>query len=230
MKWQALLLSALVLFLMPVPLRAQTPASPSVHAHPASPSQVAPPSSLLQPALTNLQQTLASLNFEKWHRGSIREEASSNVGSLLKDIQENVPLLLKQIDASPSSIPVALPVSAHMNALYEVLLRVEEASRVSGPAEQATALQDSLTDLSKARRAYEDRMQQTATVQEKEVNSLRSRLNREIATRPQSIPVPMVLPCGAFTVRRHHVVRKKPATAPAQNKTAPAAPAQPQKK
>ncbi len=236
MKWHTSLLIALVAVLHPQHDLAQTPPASHAGAHANSVAQGPAPSTLLQPALTAVQQTLSGLNFEKWRRGTIRDEASSNAASILKDIQENMPPLLKQVDGSPSSVSVAIPLSAHVNALYDVVLRVTEASRISGPGDQAAALQHALVELGKARRAFEDRMQQTATAQEKEIGALRTSLNTQAAARPQSIPVPMVLPCGAFTTRR--VVRKKPTTAPgqaktvppAQNKTAPSAPAQPQKK
>jgi hypothetical protein len=236
MKWHTSLLIALIAVLYPQSVLAQAPPSAHAAAHASSTAQGPAPSTLLQPALTAVQQTLSGLNFEKWHRGTIREEATSNAGSILKDIQENMPPLLKQVDGSPSSISVAIPLSAHVNALYDVLLRVAEASRVSGPGDQAASLQQALVELGKARRTFEDRMQQTAMAQEKEMVALHSSLNLQAAARPQSIPVPMVLPCGAFPT--HRVVRKKSVTAPgqanpavpAQGKPVPAAPSQTQKK
>ena len=212
MKMYATVLSGLLLLApsLKVPAQPATPAhSPaqSGAAHPAQPA-LPPPSSLLEPSLTKVTDTLSGLNFEKWHRGTIREEASSNVTSIKHDLQENMPAMLKSADAAPQSISVAIPLAAHMNALYDVLLRVVEASRVSGPADQVSALEQALTDMGKARRAFEDRMQQTATVQEKEISALRSSISAQAAARPQSIPVPMVLPCGAFVT--HHPVRRKP--------------------
>ncbi|MGA8041265.1 MAG: hypothetical protein WCA37_00540 [Terracidiphilus sp.] len=229
MKLHATVLSGLLLLApsLKAPAQPATPAhSPaqSAAAHPAQPA-LPPPSSLLQPSLTKVTDTLSSLNFEKWHRGTIREEASSNVTSIEHDLQENMPPLMKSADAAPQSVSVAIPLAAHMNALYDVLLRVVEASRVSGPADQVSALEQALTDMGKARRAFEDRMQQTATAQEKEISTLRSSVTAQAAARPQSIPVPMVLPCGAFAPR--HVVRKKSApaaTAKPGTTTQPAAP------
>ena len=235
MKGQASLLSAVLTLACALPVSSQAPVAPHAAAHPGAASQQPLPSSLLQPTLGVVQKTLSTLSFEKWHRGTIRDEASSNVGSMLHDIQENMPPLLKQVDGAPNSVSVAIPVSAHVNALYDVLLRVVEASRVSGPGDQAAALEQALNDMSKARRAFEDRMQQTAAAQEKEISTLRASLTTQAAQRPQTIPVPMVLPCGAFPTR--HVVRKKAAAPPAQAKpgsstptTPAAAPAQPQKK
>ncbi len=200
---------------------------------------VPPPSGILAPALSEVTTTLKGLNFDRWHRGSIREEASSNVDSILQDINERVPPLFKSADAAPYSISVDLPLSAHVNALYEVLLRVVEASRVVAPADQVTALQQCLEDLAKARRNFEDHMQQTATAQEKELHSLRSSLRAQAAQQPQTVAVPMVLPCGTFVV--HHYVRKKrapapaakpgaPGSSPASQQSKPAGSPQPQKK
>ncbi len=223
MTMQATIFTGLLLLGTSLPSYAQTaPASNAVaqeaKAAPATPP--APlPSSILAPALHEVTTTLNGLNFDRWHRGSIREEASSNVDSILHDINERVPPLFKSADDAPYSISVDIPLSAHVNALYEVLLRVVEASRVVAPAEQITALQQCLEDLAKARRTFEDRMQQTATAQEKELGSLRSSLRAQAAQQPQTVAVPMVLPCGAFVV--HHSVRKKRAPAPATKPGAP---------
>lgn len=208
--------------LLLIALQVHSPSQPVAHSAPSS-APAPPPSSLLQPSLTTVDQTLSGLQFEHWRRGTIREEATSNVSSIQKDIRENMPPLLKEADASPSSLSVAVPVLAHVNALYDVLLRVVEASRVSGPADQVTSLQQALSDMAKARRALEDQMQQTAAAHEKEIITLRARLNAQTAARPQTIPVPMILPCGAFVV--HHPVKRKPKAAAPGTPPAPAAPA-----
>jgi hypothetical protein len=194
-----------------IALQVHSPSQPPAHSAPSSAPAPPPPSTLLQPSLTTLDQTLSGLQFDHWRRGTIRDEAASNVSSIQKDIRENMPPLLKEADASPSSLSVAIPVLAHVNALYDVLLRVVEASRVSGPADQVTSLQQALSDMGKARRALEDQMQQNAAAHEKEVITLRARLNAQTAARPQTIPVPMILPCGAFVV--HHPVKRKPKAA-----------------
>ena len=211
-----------------IALQVQSPSQPPAHSAPSSAPAPPPPSSLLQPSLTTVDQTLSALQFDHWRRGTIRDEATSNVSSIQKDIRENMPALLKEADASPSSLSVAVPVLAHVNALYDVLLRVVEASRVSGPGDQVTSLQQALSDMGKARRALEDQMQQNAAAHEKEIVTLRARLNALTATRPQTIPVPMILPCGAFVV--HHPVKRKPkAAAPgaAPGSAAPANTAKP---
>lgn len=228
MKWRVSLLSALVVFCIPPQTHAQAQTAPTVSTQPGQAPKVPLPSSLLNPTMAGVQQTLTDLNFEKWRRGSIRDEANSNAQSIINDIQENMPPLLKNADAAPSSVSMTLPLAAHVNALYEVLLRVVEASRVSAPGEQAATLQQSLLDMSKARRALEDQLQQNAAVQEKEINTLRASLTAQAAARPQAIPVPMVLPCGAFVVRRP--VRRHTAPAATGKKPATSTTPQPQKK
>ena len=87
MKGQASLLSAVLTLACALPVSSQAPVAPRAAAHPGAASQLPPPSSLLQPTLGVVQKTLSTLSFDKWHRGTIRDEASSNVGSMLHDIQ-----------------------------------------------------------------------------------------------------------------------------------------------
>ena len=75
----------------------------------------------------------------------------------------------------------AIPLVKHLDAFYDVLLRVEEASRVVAPAEQITALQDALLRVSHARIAYDDVLEALALSQEKQVADLQSAVRAEQA-------------------------------------------------
>lgn len=188
----------------------------------ASPPKVTP-SGLLQPSLDTVQQTVGALHLEKWKKGTVRDEAEQNVDGIMRDLKDNLPSLLHDADAAPDSVSKVMPVSRNVNALYDVLLRVSEASRVSGTGDQATQLQQALVSLGNARHALEDRLVEAAAAQEKQVSDLRVTVQTQnqtvakLTAKAAAVPPP----CPAPTpVRR---ARKKPQT-PATNTQKPATP------
>jgi hypothetical protein len=136
-------------------------------------------SSLLQPALTKTQSTLSTMKTDKWKKGSVRDEAGQNISALLHDLQSNIPSLMTAADAEPTALSRALPLMKHLDAFYDVLLRVEEASRVSAPGDQITTLQQILLDVNKARNAYDDQMQAYAASSEKQAFDLQAQLRAQ---------------------------------------------------
>jgi hypothetical protein len=211
-----------MLTLSPVVLfgQANPPAPP-----PAAPS-AAPvtASSLLQPSIADVQTTLNSLKIDKWKRGSVRDEAADNVKAILNDLQENLPPLITAADAAPSALSQAVPLVKHLDAVYDVLLRVEEASRVSAPADQVGQLQQTLKGFERARIALDDRLQQNAADQEKKMTDLQAALTKaqtEAAhvEKPAPAPEPCKPPAPAKKKKR-----VTPAAKPAQQGTPAATP------
>lgn len=185
---------------------AATPPAASTPA-PAAPTA----SSILRPSLDSLQQTLAGVKAERWKRGSVRDEASADINSLTTDLQQHMPGLLKDADAAPGSLSKTLPVSRHVDALYDVLLRVVEASRMAAPDDQANQLRQALSSLEKARLALDDSMEQSASSQEKQLVDLRVTVQKQAAFKcPAPPPAPE---CPKAPVKKP--VRKKPAATPA---------------
>jgi hypothetical protein len=187
-----------------------TPIQTASAAAPASAS-VATTSSLLQPSLDELSQTVGALKMEKWKGGSVRAEASTYVTSIQHDLQATLPPLLKEADADPSSMSKVLPVSRNIDALYDVLLRVVDGARVAAPADQVGQLAQAMTDLEKSRRALDDHLDAAAAAQEKRVVDL------QVSLKTQPVPVCPVTPPppAPATPARKTVKKRKPAaTAP----------------
>ena len=195
----------------------QAPAAAAPTPAAAPPS---PPSTLLKPSLETVQLTVSQLKLEKWKRGDVRDEARDNVAAILRDISEALPPLLHDADAASASLSKSLPVSRNVAALYDVLLRVEIAARMVAPTEQDTSLEQALTGLKKARAAFDDRMEETATAQEKQVSDLRSTVQAQASVKcPAPPPAPVCpAPAPAKKVRKPAA---KPAN-PAPQTTTPA--------
>ncbi|MDR3739357.1 MAG: hypothetical protein P4L40_10095 [Terracidiphilus sp.] len=180
---------------------------------PAAAQAPAPPSSLLRPGLDAVSSAIKTLKTDKWKRGSVRDEATQDIGSMVTDIQLHLPPLLSDADAAPTLVSKQVPVARNIDALYDVLLRVYDAARIAGPSEDVGALQQALGALSKARLSLYDRMTGDATAQEKLAADLRATAQKQAAALAAAPPLPP--PC--------------PTPAPKKKKTMKPSPSAPQK-
>ncbi len=204
----------------PFLLLAQVPTNGTAPAPPVVPA--APPSTLVQPALSSVESTLSSLKLDKWKKGSIREEATDNVKAILHDIKANVPPLLADADAAPGALSKSLPLLKHLDALYDVVLRVEEGARVSAPSDQIDPLQAILKQFGAARIQLYDALAQQAAGQEKKVIDLKVNLKaQQQAAAQEHKPAPAPVPC---TPPKPAPKKKRPAAKPAQPVQTPAPP------
>jgi hypothetical protein len=203
-----------------------TPSATTQSANATVPTPATTASSLLQPALTQAQTMLSTLKMDKWKKGSVRDEAGENVNALLHDLQAGMPPLLTAADAEPEALSRAMPLIKHIDAFYDVMLRVEEASRVSAPSDQISALQQTLLDVNKARIAYDDQLQSQAATQEKQVFDLRTDLktqNDTVTELQAKVAAAAAVPaCKPATPAR----KKKKSTTAKPSAGTPAAPQQ----
>ena len=213
-----LVFGTIVLGAFSITVRAQDTApagqsQPPAAAAPANAPAVAAvtASSVLQPALTQTQATLGTIKLDKWKKGSVRDEAGQNVAALLHDLQGNIPALMTAADAEPTALSRSLPLMKHLDAFYDVLLRVEEAARVSAPGDQIAALQQTMQDVNKARNTYDDQMQAYAATHEKQLFNLQTELKaqQEAAAQAKQTTAATPAPCKPATPARK---KKKAAT------------------
>lgn len=210
----ALLGAQVLAYAAQAPARSTAPAQTNV----STPAALTPVTAMMQPALGAVQRTLNGVRLEKWKKGNVRDEASQNIGQIQRDIQETLPTLMRTADAAPGTLSTMLPVSRNVAALYDVLLRVVEASRVSAPDDQVEQLQQALVSLGNARLALGNQMQSSAEAMEKQVADLRATM-RQQAAQPMVVQVPVVLPCGTTPHRAARKTTKAPTTPQSGNKT-----------
>jgi hypothetical protein len=179
-------LAGISVVMMALPMSAAMAQAPA-----ATAPAVAPPavpmvsvSAQLQPALSAVMRTVNSLRIDKWKRGNIRDEAAQNVNQIQRDIDRVLPPMLHDADAAPANLTKLLPVSKNLGALYDVLLRVVEASRVVAPDDQVVQLQ----------LAFDQRLQTAAEVMEKHVTELRATVDAQSAKIAQASAAAAV-PC-----------------------------------
>lgn len=213
----------------------------------ALPAQVAPTSTVapavaqtptataqVSAAVEQLRQTIPALRLEKWRvKGPVREEASTNLDSIRRDLDGTLPGLLAQADAAPNSVSKSLPVYRNLVALYDVLLRVVDSARLTAPADDAAALEDSLHSLEGALRTLGDTIQTSSVLTENQLAATEAKLHAVRSQAPSAPAGAQVVDDGTAPPPPavHHHRRKprpKPVTPPADAPAAPPASA-PQK-
>lgn len=174
------------------------------------------PSDILRHSLDEVQQTVGALKLDKWKHGSVRDEAGTNIDAIQRDMQGTLPSLLKDADSAPGSLSKVLPLSRNVDALYDVLVHVVEAARVVAPGDQVGVLQSTLADLEKARVRLGTQLQQTATVQEKQIVDLRTTVQTQAASLKAASTPPPAPKCPApAPVKKKRPVAKTTTAKPA---------------
>jgi hypothetical protein len=167
--------------------------------NPAPVVRANPPSAAVQPSLDILKQALGEINLDKWKASTaIRTEAVGNLQSIQRDLQTTLPPLLAAGDAAPDSTAKTLPVFRNIDALYDVMLRLDAAGRLAAPKEQISALDQALSSLSDARHALGDQVQANADAQEARVN----RLQAALKAVPPPTPPPAAVTCPPAPTRK----------------------------
>jgi hypothetical protein len=149
------------------------------------------PSDILQRSLDEVKITVGNVKLDKWKKGNVRDEAGTNIDAIQRDLQGTLPTLLKDADSAPGTLTKVLPLSRNVDALYDVMVHVVEASRVVGTGDSVGQLQQALNDLEKARVVLDNQIQQTADMQEKQVVDLRSTVQKQdVSLRAAATPPP----------------------------------------
>jgi hypothetical protein len=194
-----------------------SPASGANYFTPAAPSDI------LQRSLDEVRLTIGNVKLDKWKRGSVRDEAGTNIDAIQRDLQGTLPSLLKDADSAPGTLTKVLPLSRNVDALYDVMVHVVEASRVVGTGDSVAQLQQALNDLEKARVVLDNQIQQTADMQEKQVVDLRTTVQKQDASLRAASAPPPAPKCPVPTT----ATRKKRVPKPAASTTNPNGTAKP---
>ncbi|MBS1802218.1 MAG: hypothetical protein JST28_02565 [Acidobacteria bacterium] len=180
------------------------------------------PSDILQRSLDEVRITVGNVKLDKWKRGNVRDEAGTNIDAIQRDLQGTLPGLLKDADSAPGTLTKVLPLSRNVDALYDVMVHVVEASRVVGTGDSVGQLQTALNDLEKARVVLDNQIQLTADMQEKQVVDLRTTVQKQDASLRAAATPPPAPKCPAPTP-----AKKKRVAKPAGAATTPATTAKP---
>jgi len=162
-------------------------------------------SSLLQPSLDQLRQSLSGLRLDKWKApGPLREETNGNIGSITRDLDGTLPGLLMTADAAPRVVSKNLPVFRNVDALYDVLLRIVQTADLAAPDGEKQTLHAALSSLDSARRTLGDAIETAAVDSEQQLGQAQHRAAMQAALPPTTNVV-------TDTGKSVPVHRKKPA-------------------
>ena len=190
------------------------PASASTAVAPPAPA-ARTPSSIVTPAIVSIRQAVVSLQSDKWKVSKpVHQDTDTNLNSIRNDIETTLPPLLADADAAPTSVTHLLPATRNLGALYDVLIRVDEVSRIGAPTPQANALAQAVTALQSARHELDDTLQALAVTQEKQLADFRAADAARAAAPPPPPPAPVVAPV-VTPVKKKPKPKPKPVTPPA---------------
>lgn len=185
------------------------------------PTNAAParPSQTLLPTIEIVKGALGTVDLNKWKASNaVKGEADSNLRSVQHDVENTLPGLLSAADATPDSPAKTIPVFRNVDALYDVVLRIDAAARLAAPKDQLSAVDQALASVSDARRTLGDQLQAAAEAQENRVGHLQAQLKAVPPPAPAPAPVTCTPP-PAPTKKRRSSTAKAKSTAP-QNSTA----------
>ena len=178
-----------------------------------APAHANPPSAILRPSLEILETAVGEMTLDKWKASpAIRTEADGNLRSIQRDLASTLPPLLAAADAAPDSTAKTLPIYRNIDALYDVMLRLDAAGRLAAPSNQISALDQALASIGDARRALGDQVQANAEGQEARVIHLQAALKAVPLPAPPPAPVACIPPPPKKKVARPAA---KPAAKPA---------------
>lgn len=184
---------------------------------PAAPAAVTISSStIVQPALTEVQRSVSALNIPRWKApGEVKNATQENTASIQRDLADTLPGLLSKADAAPATVPAAFAVYRNVDALYDVLLRVCETASLAAPQSESEALFSSLNRLEAARSQLGDAILNASQQREDQVVKLEAAVRAAAAARAQAPPPKTtVIEDGAAPTSSPKKKKKKPAAKP----------------
>lgn len=172
---------------------------------------------IVQPALLDVQRTVGSLATGRWKvPNEVKAETDRNLSSIQRDLVETLPNLLNQADAAGGAVPQAFAVYRNIDALYDVLLRVNETAMLAAPANDASSVETALERLESARKSLGDAIAGSAQDREVQIVKLQAAV-KAAAAAPPTPEKTTVVDDGPQAAAAPKKKKKKPATPPANS-------------
>jgi len=166
--------------------QAGSPAPANPESAPATRATV---STMVQPALSNVQHSISGLNISRWKApGEVRGAAQQNAASIQRDLTDTLPGLLTQADAAPGTVSPSFAVYRNIDALYDVLLRVYQTASLAAPQGEADSLRSALQQLEAARRQLGDTILNDSKEHEAQLVQLEAALKAAKETHQEAAP------------------------------------------
>ncbi len=168
------------------PAPASTKPAPVIPPPPSAPPiNVSPLISTLSALEQSTRQTtldLARLRIDKWKMdGGSREQVQANTQSLMNNLTEALPGMIRAARSAPTSLGATLKLYRDLNVLHDVLSSVAETAGAFGSKDEYQPLEIDTQQLDANRRSLADYLENLAASQDAEVASLRGWLQANAA-------------------------------------------------
>jgi hypothetical protein len=142
---------------------------------------LAEPLAAVKPVLLKVNESLEKTHPQKWKvKGDEHEVDERNYLSIHEDIVDVLPGMLKTAQANPHSLSSGIAVYRNINALYDVLVRVEQTSELVGK-EDSPELQDAVARVETLRGQLVERLIALSVQQETRIADAQRVLNAQAA-------------------------------------------------
>jgi hypothetical protein len=137
------------------------------------------------------QLDLAKLRIEKWKTdGNTKRATQADADSIQRNLQNALPEIIAQLRNSPENLATTFELYRNLDALYGVFGSLTESAGAFGSRDEFQSLQNDLSALERARRAFADRMDTLANSKESELARLRTQVQSLQAAQAASPPPP----------------------------------------
>jgi hypothetical protein len=159
------------------------------------------------------QADLVKQRIEHWKADNAsKRQALSNVDSIQRNLQGALPEIIAQVRTSPEDVPATFKLYRNLDALYDVLGSVVEATGAFGSKDDLQALANDLNAFEATRKQIGERIENLSGAKEAEITRLRADLKKAQAAIPVTPPPKIVVDDNEPPKKP---VKKKPAPKPA---------------
>jgi hypothetical protein len=139
----------------------------------------------LQQTAKNMQSDLAGTRIEKWKTDSAsKRQTTANVESIQRNLQSALPETIAQLNNAPEDLEASFKLYRNLVVLYDYFGSVVNMAGALGSKDEFQSLDNDLTGLESARRAFAGRMQKLAAAKEAELTRLRAQIKTLTAAPP----------------------------------------------
>src|SRR5271157_1482324 len=139
----------------------------------------------LQQTAESMQSDLGKTRIEKWKTdGATKRQTLATVESIQRNLQSALPEIVAQLNNAPEDLGASFKLYRNLDALYDVFGSVVESAGAFGSKDEFQTLNNDMTGLEAARRAFGERVQKLAASKEDELTRLRAQVKTLSATPP----------------------------------------------
>lgn len=181
-------LAVQLLWFVPALLLSQTPATnpesgsarPPAAVSSSSTSAIAPDLDRLQAAASQATTVVEGLRIAQWKtKSDARNAAQANADSVQRNLTSALPGMIDAVRSAPDDVNAEFKLYRNLNALYEVLGTLTEATRVFGQRNDYQDLSQPLRTISSIRRGLGENLEQLTAATQNQLSQMRIQIKSQ---------------------------------------------------